>query len=142
MRIPNTHILGIGSRFFAGRSEVIFRFGNKKALAILPDVEYEFSIWYRQLSYTKSICSISVALGNRGLPGIGGLGTVNSGFGIGPILRPTASLNWTKSSMRFKTQYTELGMFITAACQCPIGESCGDVYLGFDDITITPVVPV
>ncbi|KAF3207068.1 hypothetical protein TWF106_000495 [Orbilia oligospora] len=128
--------------FFAGRSEVIFRFGNKKALAILPDVEYEFSIWYRQLSYTKSICSISVALGNRGLPGIGGLGTVNSGFGIGPILRPTASLNWTKSSMRFKTQYTELGMFITAACQCPIGESCGDVYLGFDDITITPVVPV
>ncbi|KAK6499775.1 hypothetical protein TWF481_010133 [Arthrobotrys musiformis] len=125
--------------FYSGQNEAIFRFGNKKALPILPNVDYEFSLWYRQFSYTKSICTSEVYLGNVGLPGIGAPGTVNSGFALGSDLDVNTGLVWTKSSTRFKTKYTQLGMFIVVICKCPTGENCGNIYIGFDDITIKPV---
>ncbi|KAK6515319.1 hypothetical protein TWF506_007664 [Arthrobotrys conoides] len=128
--------------FYSGQSDVVYRFGNKKALNILPNVDYEFSLWYRQFSYSKSICSVTADLGNRGLPDIGGAGVVNSGFAIGPTFRPTTGLAWTRSSFTFKTSYTELGMFFAVFCKCPTGERCGNIYIGFDDITVKPVVPV
>ncbi|KAK6356245.1 hypothetical protein TWF718_000617 [Orbilia javanica] len=128
--------------YWSGDGEAVFRFGNIKALSILPNFDYEFSLWYRQFTYTKSICTVVVYFGDAGLSGIGAPGTVSSGWGIGSF-SPTTSLTWTKSSTRFNSnRYQSLGMFIAVTCNCPSGESCGNTYVGFDDFVLKPVVPV
>ncbi|KAK6363495.1 hypothetical protein TWF730_000927 [Orbilia blumenaviensis] len=127
--------------FYAGQTEHIIRFGNKKALPILPGVDYEFSLWYRQFGHNKSICTVAVDAGNEGLPNIATPETVNTGFVIF-ISEATTGLTWTKSSKIFNTRYTQIGFFIAVTCKCPAGDQCGSISVGFDDITLKPVVPV
>ncbi|KAK6531203.1 hypothetical protein TWF281_008026 [Arthrobotrys megalospora] len=122
--------------------ESYFRFGNIKGLSILPNTDYELSLWYRQFTPSKPVCTLTAYVdGDNGFPGyvkIGGPGVVQGGWAINTFY-PTVGVTWTKTATRFNTKYNTIGLFVSANCICPAGEQCGVTILGIDDIVIKPV---
>ncbi|KAF3922597.1 hypothetical protein AA313_de0204927 [Arthrobotrys entomopaga] len=113
----------------------ISRWGNKTPIPVLANTKYQLSIWYRQLTYNEIICTPHVTIGDQGLPTIDGPDTVVNGLALLDINLNTG-LQWTQTLTSFTTgSGNGIGLFITVQCSCPSG-NCGDVYTGFDDISI------
>ncbi|KAK6533820.1 hypothetical protein TWF694_002749 [Orbilia ellipsospora] len=116
----------------------VARLGNKTPIAVLPSTKYQFSIWYRQITYSQIICTPAVLIGDQGLSNIDGTDTVNNGNGLAQLNLNTG-LQWTQTTTTFTTRSSNadgVGIFLTVICTCP-SSNCGNVFVGFDDMTIT-----
>ncbi|EPS35326.1 hypothetical protein H072_11323 [Dactylellina haptotyla CBS 200.50] len=115
------------------------RWGNKKLIPVLSNTPYEFSVYYRQLSWTSNICTSSVTIGTNGLTNIDTSDTVSNGVQIGSGTL-TTGLTWAKTTINFNTgQYSGISIFISVICNCDAGNGyCGNVIIGYDDISIKP----